>query len=644
METESRSLMGKIAYGAVFVVLLPGLLWLWARGSAAGVDLPAIHHPAIGMITVFFGLGLMFFGMASLWGRGGGLPMNAYPPPRYVSTGIYGLFRHPIYIGFSAVSVGVSLSLGSASGLWLISPTVMLASAALVLGYELPDLYMRFGNVLLTQRFLPPDDDARPSILERARCYLTVLAPWLILYEATLAMGIPKDARSAYSGTEMKWPVWSWTEIIYASVYLVVLIVPLAVRHRSSLRQFSLRALLGMLFTFPLYWTIPLISPPRESASQGLLAELLRFDRAHDGAAAAFPSYHVIWAFVAAEALGRRNRWLRRAWRVWAVLVSVSCVTTGLHALVDVLGGWLIAIAVIHAERIWEFLRSGSETIANSWKEWRIGPLRIINHGAYAAAGVAAGVLVLDSAIAAPSHVIPVAIILGGAVGAALWAQTIEGSPSLLRPLGFYGGMLGSSAGGLVAAALTGANGWVVLAALCVAGPWIQGIGRLRCLVQGCCHGHPTSAWIGIHYTHPRSRVCRLTEFRDMPLHPTPLYSLLWNVLIALVVTRLYMLNARATLVGGVYLILCGLGRFVEEAYRGEPQTPVYAGLRLYQWIALSTVVIGAFITTLVNAPSTPNPVFRVTSVWIALGCGVIAWLTASVDFPESNRRFARLA
>src|ERR1043165_4499092 len=111
----------------------------------------------------------------------------------------------------------------------------------------------------------------------------------------------------------------------------------------------------------------------------------------------------------------------------------------------------------------------------------------------------------------------------------AIWAQFVEGSPAMLRPLGFYGGMLGSCAGGVIAALLSKTDIWLPLGALCVAGPWIQGVGRLRCLIQGCCHGRPTTAQIGIRYSHPRSRVVRLADLGGVPIHGTPPYSILWN-------------------------------------------------------------------------------------------------------------------
>jgi prolipoprotein diacylglyceryltransferase len=249
---------------------------------------------------------------------------------------------------------------------------------------------------------------------------------------------------------------------------------------------------------------------------------------------------------------------------------------------------------------------------------------------------------VIDQLLGPGRALLTAGVFLCSIVGAALWAQWVEGSPALLRPMGFYGGVLGAALGGALALILH-VDLWVAFAAICVAAPWIQGIGRLRCLVQGCCHGHAAESVAGIRYTHPRTRVCRLSEFSGIPIHATQVYSILWNGLIAAALLRLVQLQLPSTLICGSYMILSGAARFVEEAYRGEPQTMNVFGLRFYQWIAVLTVVVGAVFTSIQGSPLPSASGVRLSSILLAAGCGVVAWFVTGVDFPESTRRFARL-
>src|ERR1017187_2126356 len=282
--------------------------------------------------------------------------------------------------------------------------------------------------------------------------------------------------------------------------------------------------------------------------------------------------------------------------------------------------------------------RAGGEHIANSWREWRLGPLRIINHGVYGAVG-AFLIVAIAGTLMGPDHAGALVVTSAAALaGAGLWAQFVEGSPRLLRPFGFYGGLFA-----VMAASLLSSAPMLIMAAFCVGAPWLQAMGRLRCLVQGCCHGRPARPDIGIRYVHLRSRVCRLADLKGVPLHPTPLYSILWNVVIAMVVTRLWVVHAPLGLIGGLYLILTGIGRFSEEGYRGEPQTPVLAGLRLYQWIAIGTVLCGAAITALAPGSTAPAAHFSWTVLAIAAAFGAVSMLLLGVDAPQSPRRFARL-
>lgn len=112
-----------------------------------------------------------------------------------------------------------------------------------------------------------------------------------------------------------------------------------------------------------------------------------------------------------------------------------------------------------------------------------------------------------------------------------------------------------------------------------------QAIGRIGCLINGCCYGLPTSLPWGLVYTHPAS-YAPIGE----AVHPTPIYHLLWN-LIAFAI--LWFLRTRLKPTGSIflaYLALYSTGdlviRFVRE---GEP---FLFGMQQAQLIGVAMLVI----------------------------------------------------
>jgi prolipoprotein diacylglyceryltransferase/protein-S-isoprenylcysteine O-methyltransferase Ste14 len=633
--------LGKVLYALLFNAVLPLLLLAWAHGVEGWVVLPVPPYPAVGVGLVVLGLAWMAFSMAVLRRDGGGLPMNAYPPPNLATRGPYAVMAHPIYVGAVVVSLGTSIWQQHAGGVWLITPALALGCVALVWGYERHDLEARFGP--LPPAWLGPvaAGEGAPTARQRLSVWFNVFVPWVFFYESLVALGPAPDAVALELPGERGWPVWSWAELPYASAYLMAAASPWLARTASQLRAFQQRGWAAMLVVFPLHLTLPVAAWPRPITDVGPLAALLASERAYDTPAAAFPSFHAVWAILTAALLALR---VGRAPAVaWAGLVLLSCVATGMHTVADVAAGLLVGVVLLRHKETYAGVLRLTQWVANSWQEWRLGPLRVINHGLYAGLGTAATVW-MTLVLLGPTHRYAILFAcLCGLVVAALWAQVIEGASGLMRPYGFYGGVLGIMVGALCAP-WWGSNGWQVLAAYAVGAPVVQAFGRLRCLVQGCCHGSPTRASLGIRYHHPRSRVVRLAHLGDVPVHPTPLYSILWNIPVFLCTARLWGLGVPLPAVCGVYLVLTGLGRFVEEALRGEPQTPIHAGLRLYQWVALLTVVVGAVFTTLPGPTASPALHLDVGALGWALVAGGVVGAALGVDVPQSNARFSRLA
>ncbi|HET7039073.1 MAG TPA: prolipoprotein diacylglyceryl transferase family protein, partial [Gemmatimonadales bacterium] len=590
----------KIGYGAAFVVGVPALMIWWAGATDSIVTLPPLPYPWAGWPAAGLGLALMLAGMYALARHGRGLPMNAFPPRHFVTQGAYGWLRHPIYVGFGLVALGVAVGTASPAGTWLVTPVTLLALAALVMGYERHDLRRRFGDAsrYRPRLALPPGDDARPGAWDRVSVYALVLVPWSAAFEAVYRLGLPRDAVSAYLPFETGWPVLQWSEAVYGSAYLLVLAAPLVVPTRRALRHLALTGLVATAAVTLVYLVVPLVAPPRPFVAQGVLGRMLRFEQAMSHTVAAFPSFHVIWSLIAAEAWAGRGRWWGAVGWSWAGLIVVSCSTTGMHAVVDLIAAVAAYLLVRRYREIWAFLRRGAERVANSWREWRWGPVRLINHGFYAAAGGAVAFTIAGT-LGGPEVYGPLLVVhVGGLLGAGLWAQQLEGSPKLSRPYGYYGSVIGAVIAALAVGGLTGTT-MRLFGLVAMEAPWLQAIGRLRCLVQGCCHGSPAPDGIGIRYTRDHSRVCALGNLKGVPVHPTPLYSILGNLVIGVLLARLWSLGAPLSLIAGAYLMLSGLARFVEESYRGEPQTPIVGGLRLYQWLAILSFGAGIGLTTL---------------------------------------------
>ncbi len=441
-----------------------------------------------------------------------------------------------------------------------------------------------------------------------------------------------------------------WCAWVYMSVFIVIPVFFILLRSNRDLREVMqlnyFCAVLGFLIAVTFPFSCPNSVFTDEAAAEGLMRYDLMLTPEHS---ISFPSFRMLCALpVFWYAAKYKNRVSQGIAFTWLALLAWSCVTLGMYGYISILGSVVIFVIVMLRRSLVKRCLKLANIMANSWYEYRFNRLRIINHFIYAFLAAATGFIVCVSLAGQDYLWSTFVVALCALSGAILWGLFIERAGKTLRKFGFNGAILGSIAGIFLVTpfvpSLTVCN---FFGALAVTAPLIKAIGRLRCLVQGSCHGRPIDKayqGMGITYIHPDSHVCKSTDWKYVPLHPTPLYSIAGSLVIFWFLIHLWNLHMPIGLIIGFYLILTGFLRFVEEAYRGEQHRNIHHGLTVSQWMC-GLFVIGGFAVWEIRYFMIPAP----RSEWsfepipYAILLGFIYAFFMSCDFPESNRRFSRL-
>lgn len=220
----------------------------------------------------------------------------------------------------------------------------------------------------------------------------------------------------------------------------------------------------------------------------------------------------------------------------------------------------------------------------------KIGPVSIYSYGFMVA--IAFTVATMLAALRARREKVPAGrivdlslyILISGVVGARLLYVLLNWKDFIRSPLEvfmlphgglvFYGGAIFALVVGIWYAKRAGLS---VLKTSDMVVPYValgQAIGRIGCLLNGCCYGKPTEFFLGLAF--PGS---------SQPLHPAQVYSSLKMVAI-FVILRIY---SEKKLYAGQILILYGLlysgFRFLVEFLRGDSPAILF-GLTVFQLIS----------------------------------------------------------
>ena len=146
-----------------------------------------------------------------------------------------------------------------------------------------------------------------------------------------------------------------------------------------------------------------------------------------------------------------------------------------------------------------------------------------------------------------------------------------------------------------------------ILALLDILGPAMalaHAFGRISCFMQGCCFGQPAPHGFPFAVCFPpgsgaAARYPSLLSSGSEPVYPVQLFESAGNILMCIVLLLLLRKRKYAGTIGGVYLILYGVMRFLIEFMRGD-HTDSILGLTPSQFIAVAIAIPGGIIVACV--------------------------------------------
>jgi hypothetical protein len=365
---------GKVPNWFIFAAFIPIILILWIRYINNIEKLPIPDSLLFGYVPLIIGTLCVCLGIWHLSCLGNGIFKNVLPPRGFSIIGIYSLTKYPICSGAVMICFGLSAVSRSVSGFWLVSPIFTLLAVGSAIWYKnkkiMSTLVMQDYKTFLS---LPSASATLPTLTERISSCLLVFVPWLIIYETFIFLGAPKDAISTNLPFDEHLPIWEISEVFYVFAFVFSLLVPFVIKTRKQLRCFITDIWFTIVFVGIIYMAFPLIVKQRDFIPHSFLGRLILFERSMDGESGALPSCHVIWAFVAAAYFSRSFVGLKLVWYTLAVLISVSCMTTGAHSFLDVVAGICTFLIVINKRRIWNYILHKTERLSNHMHKRKSG-------------------------------------------------------------------------------------------------------------------------------------------------------------------------------------------------------------------------------------------------------------------------------
>ena len=250
---------------------------------------------------------------------------------------------------------------------------------------------------------------------------------------------------------------------------------------------------------------------------------------------------------------------------------------------------------------------------------FQLGAITIYWYGIFVSLGFVVAYLVMHwkaGKMDIPQHKVSdlcFAAMIGGILGARVFYVILNYGEYASNPieiiridhggLVFYGGFFGAMIALVWLIKKLGLSFWAVADLFALALPLGQSIGRIGCLINGCCFGRPSTSWFS--YQYPADSAIWITQVHKhqiaqhakecLPVLPVQLFQSGINLVIWGILLFMAPKVKHQGQLFSFYLILYSVGRFFNEFNRGDYLT-YYWGLTISQLICLLLAPLGLIL------------------------------------------------
>jgi phosphatidylglycerol:prolipoprotein diacylglycerol transferase len=167
----------------------------------------------------------------------------------------------------------------------------------------------------------------------------------------------------------------------------------------------------------------------------------------------------------------------------------------------------------------------------------------------------------------------------------------------------YYGGFAGAAVAVILFARLRRERLWPLADFVVTSLPLAHAIGRIGCLLNGCCYGRVSQGPLAVRYPPDSAPWWEQVETglisrfspSSLPVLPVQLYEAAWNLLLYSVLLCVFRRRQADGVVTGIYLLGYAAGRFLLEPLRGDARMR-WLGLSVAQLVSLALLAGGGLL------------------------------------------------